>query len=761
MTKRVNRRDFFRHSGKGAAVAGVAVASTDLLGLGAEAARAAPRTARRNKRKIVEIPSICEMCFWRCGILGQVEDGKLVGLRGNPDHPMSKGHLCARGNAGYLVHTDPDRLTHPLIRTGERGEGKFRRASWDEALDLVATKMLKIRKEYGPSAMAMAPHGMSAFFMKSVLKHFSTPTFSVASYGQCRGPRISAFKHTFGMDVGSPERLDFEHTKMIVLLGSHIGENVHTSQVHEFADALDRGAELAVVDPRFSVAASKADFYLPIKPGTDTALLLAWIHVLLEEGLYDEAYLKLHATGLDELKAHVKQHTPAWAARITGLPERDIRLVARRMAHASPAVVVHPGRHVTWYGTDHQRQRAIAIVIALLGSWGRRGGTFLPSRVKIGSCECPPQITPDDHFPIPGGKYPLAEDGLPAQLLIDAMITGKPRPVKGLMIYGQNVIKSWPRPEKTRKALRAVDFVVAVDIMPTEPVLYADVVLPEAAYLERYDVPLKVGSAKTPFVALRQPIVAPRGEARGGFEIARDLALRLGEDACLPCPNIELVLDRAFLPLGVDLETMKGRGIHRVKAGSPYLTEGRPARFYTKSGKIELYSEALKEHGVDPMPRWEPTEEPPKGSYRLLNGRSPAHTFGRTQNNPLLLEIDPVNVLWINDVEAKKLGIKDGDEVELLDSNGKSAGTLPAKVTPGIRADCVYTVHGFGSRSHLTKLAHNRGVSDTELMVRCIPDKDTGATGMRVSWVTVRKARKKRNWPNPLASIRPTRGRRS
>jgi len=196
MTKRVNRRDFFRHSGKGAAVAGVAVASTDLLGLGAEAARAAPRTARRNKRKIVEIPSICEMCFWRCGILGQVEDGKLVGLRGNPDHPMSKGHLCARGNAGYLVHTDPDRLTHPLIRTGERGEGKFRRASWDEALDLVATKMLKIRKEYGPSAMAMAPHGMSAFFMKSVLKHFSTPTFSVASYGQCRALRSAWISST-------------------------------------------------------------------------------------------------------------------------------------------------------------------------------------------------------------------------------------------------------------------------------------------------------------------------------------------------------------------------------------------------------------------------------------------------------------------------------------------------------------------------------------------------------------------------------------
>ncbi len=759
MSKRISRRDFFRRSGKGAAAAGAVAASTDLLGLTAEVARADRMKARQQGGRVEEIPSLCEMCFWRCGILGQVKDGELIGLRGNPEHPLSRGHLCARGNAGYLVHSDPDRLTHPLIRTGKRGEGEFRRASWDEALDLVASNMLKIRKEHGPSAMAMAPHGMSAFFMKSVLKHFSTPTFSVASFGQCRGPRIAAFKHTFGMDVGSPERLDFERTKMIVLLGSHIGENVHTSQVHAFADALDRRAELAVADPRFSVAASKADHYLPIKPGTDTALLLAWIHVLLEEDLYDRAYIAQNATGLSELRAHVKSCTPAWAARITELPEAQIRLVPRRMARAMPAVVIHPGRHVTWYGNDQQRQRAIAILMALLGAWGRPGGVFLPSRVKLGPCECPPQITPDDHFPIPGGRYPLAEDCLPAQVLLEAILTGKPRPVKGMMIYGQNVIKSWPQPERTRRALLALDFVVAVDILPTEPVLFADVVLPEAAYVERYDAPLKVGSAKTPFVALRQPLVAPPGEARGPFEIARGLALRLGEDACLPCPNVELVLERALLPLGVDLETMRARGVHRVKPGAPYLAEGRPGRFYTKTGKIELFSESLKELGVDPVPRWEPTPDPPRGSYRLLYGRSPVHSFGRSQNNPLLCEIDPVNRLWINDQEAARLGIRDGDEVEIFDSAGKSAGSIPAKVTPGIRSDCVYTVHGFGSRSRLLHRAHDRGVSDTELMLRSVPDKDTGATGMRVSWVTLRKVAPRRRWPRPLASRRPTRGR--
>jgi len=767
-TRGLSRRDFFKRSAQGAAAAGVLASGGGSYGVGGGPAHAGPvatappdgvyRHARRGTERVREIPSICEQCFWRCGILGQVKDGELVGLRGNPDHPLSRGHLCARGNAGLKVHTDPDRLTHPLIRTGKRGEGRFRRASWDEALDLVATKMLRIRKDHGPSAMAMAPHGMSAFFMKSLLKHYSTPTFSVASYGQCRGPRITAYKHTFGMDVGSPERLDFEHTELIVLLGSHIGENVHTSQVHEFADALDRGAELVVVDPRFSVAASKAHQYLPIKPGTDTALVLAWIHVVLEEKLYDADYLARHAQGLEELEAHVTRYTPEWAARITELPAAAIREAARRMGRARPAVVLHPGRHVTWYGTDHQRQRAIAILTALLGSWGRKGGVFLPSRVPLGRCECPPQIQPTDHFPMPDGEYPLAEEGLPAQVLLEAMLTGKPRPVKGLMIYGQNVIKSWPKPDRTRKALQALDLVVTVDILPTEPTLWSDVVLPEASYLERYDVPHKVSSAKTPFVALRQPLAKPPGEARQPFDIARELGLKLGERGCFPCPNVELVLERALRPLGVSLPEMQTRGIQPWNPSAVYLPEKRPVRFYTSSGKIDLYSEELKKHGVDPLPRYEPPTEVPDGSFRLLYGRSPAHSFGRTQNNSLLVEIDPVNRLWINHRVARRLKISDGDPVELIDGKDRVSPPLPAKVTPGIRADCVYLVHGFGSRSHLLRRAYRRGVSDTELMVRCVPDPDTGATGMRVSFVRVRRARKPaRSYPPPLASQRPRR----
>jgi thiosulfate reductase/polysulfide reductase chain A len=758
MSDAISRRQFFTRTTRGAAVTGLAAAGAGAALLGEPEAQAEPRPARRDGQRIVEIPSLCEMCFWRCGILGQVANGKLIGVRGNPGHPQSRGKLCARGNAGWLVHTDPDRLTHPLIRTGVRGEGKFRRASWDEALDYVATRMIDIRERHGAAAMALAPHGQSAGFMKSVIGYYGSPTFSISSYGQCRGPRVSAFKATFGMDVGSPERLDFEQTRLIVLIGSHLGENVHTSQVHEFADALDRGAELVVVDPRFSVAASKATEYLPIKPGTDTALLLAWMHVIITERLYDADYVARHTTGIAELTEHVKDLTPEWAARLTELPVEQIRATARMMGRARPAVIVHPGRHVTWYGDDFQRERAIGILMALLGSWARPGGTFLPSPVRLGACECPPRITKSEEFPIPGGEHPLAEDGLPAQLIVEAMLTGKPRPVRGLMIYGQNVIQSWPQPERTREALRRLDLVVTVDILPTEPVLFSDVVLPEASYLERHDSPVVVGSAKQPFVAVRQPIVPPPGEAQGPFWIARELAQRLGETGCLQCPDVESTLDRALRPLGTDLASLRHTGVHPVQAVPLYLDPAAPHRFPTPTGKIEIHSAHLAGKQVDPLPRFKANPEPPAGTFRLLYGRSPAHSFGRTQNNPLLCEIDPVNRLWINDAVAARLGIADGDAVELLGADGKPSLPLPAKVTPGIRPDCVYMVHGFGSRSRFLRLAYQRGASDTDLMVGFTADPETGSTGMRGTFVGVRPAARKRRWPNPLASLRPRRG---
>ena len=245
------------------------------------------RTARVGQEVVEAIPSLCDLCFWRCGILAKVKDGHLLRVAGNPDHPRSRGRLCARGAAGRHTIEDHNRLTYPLLRTGQRGEGKWKRISWDAALDLWAAKTSDTIAKHGAGSIGLFSHGLSSRFLNSFMQHLGAPNRTAPSFGQCRGPRDVGFQLTFGDGPGSPARHDMARSRMIVLFGSHIGENVQTGQVAEFSEALGNGARLVVADPRMSVAASKAHRWLQIRPGTDTALLLAWINLLLAEDRYD------------------------------------------------------------------------------------------------------------------------------------------------------------------------------------------------------------------------------------------------------------------------------------------------------------------------------------------------------------------------------------------------------------------------------------------------------------------------------------------
>ena len=290
MSDRVSRRRFLG-----------TVAATGAGAAAAATAKAAPvrPPGRHGQERVQKVATHCEMCFWRCGVIADVSaDGRVVRLEGNPDHPLTKGRLCARGNAGTSLLYDPDRLKYPMLRTGKRGEGQFKRITWDEALDFLADKLKTIKEQHGPEAVGFFPHGIGARFMGTLLKAYGTPNSVEPSFAQCRGPRDVGYTLTFGRPLGSPEPLDLEEAKLVVLIGSHLGENVFTSQITQFATGLSRGAKLIAVDPRFSTAASKADWWLPIRPGTDIALLLAWMNVLIAEGLYDKEYVDTHAHGL-------------------------------------------------------------------------------------------------------------------------------------------------------------------------------------------------------------------------------------------------------------------------------------------------------------------------------------------------------------------------------------------------------------------------------------------------------------------------------
>ncbi len=735
MARSVSRRRFL---GSVAVTGGAAAAAST-----AHAKPARP-PGRHGAEPVEKVATLCEMCFWRCGVIADVsQDGRVLRLEGNPDHPLTKGRLCARGNAGTGLLYDPDRLKYPMRRTGKRGEGKFERISWDEALGLLADKLKTIREQHGPEAVAFFPHGIGSRFMATLLKAYGTPNSAEPSFAQCRGPRDVGYMLTFGRALGSPEPLDLEEAKLVVLIGSHLGENVFTSQITQFAAGLSRGARLIAVDPRFSTAASKADWWLPIKPGTDIALLLAWMNVLIAEGLYDKTYVDAYAHGFEELAAHVREFTPEWAEILTTLPAEQIRETARAMGEAKPAVVVHPGRHVTWYGDDTQRARAMAILTALLGSYGRRGGLFLPTPVPRGDFELPdfPE-SEKGRADGAGERYPLASEEMGVTNgLVEATRTGKPYPIKAWIVYAQNVLESIPQPQQTLEAIEKLDFLCVVDVLPVDQVAYADLVLPEATYLERYDPPLIVNSVKTPFVSLRQPVIEPLHESKPGWWIAKELARRLGLEAFFPWQTPDEHLATIVEPMTINALELRNKGAVAF-AGRPYLedrTEDDDPLFGTDSGKIELYSQALKDLGADPLPRYTPPDEPPSGHFRLIYGRAPMHSFARTQNNATLHGLMPENDVWLHTTPAREMGLRDGDRVRLHNEDGVVSLPLRVRVTEGIRDDCAYMVHGFGQRSKSLRRARDRGASDTQLMTRVKVDPLMGGTGMRVTFVRLVK----------------------
>jgi thiosulfate reductase/polysulfide reductase chain A len=596
--------------------------------------------------------------------------------------------------------------------------------------------MKQIAAAHGPEAMALFSHGIGGTFLKHTLKAYGTPNMAAPSFAQCRGPRDVGFRLTFGDDVGSPERTDIANTDCLVLIGSHLGENMHNTQVQEFATAVGRGASIIVVDPRFSVAASKAKFYLPIKPGTDLALLLAWMHVIVTEKLYDADYVAKHGFGFEQFAASLTSYTPEWAFPETGIDPDTIRATAREMARHHPATLVHPGRHVNWNGDDAQRSRAIALLNALLGSWGRKGGFYQPSSMDVPAYPYPPYPKSGrSKLDNPDHKHPFAHEALTTGIR-DATITGKPYPIKGWLVYATNLLHALPNEAETIKAIQQLDLMVVVDVIPSETAGWADVVLPESTYLERFD-DLNPEYFRQPFLGLRQPVVDSPHDQKPNWWIAKKLAEKLGLGAYYPWQDIEEYLAHRVTAAGLSYPELKQKGIILGQRQPLYFDEGAPAEFDTPSGQIEFYSLQLEKAGFDPVPRYTPPAAGPAGSFRLLFGRAPMHSFSRTQSNRLLSGLMSENTVWLNHTAATRLGLKTDDYVRLRNQDGVLSNRIKVKATERIRPDCVYMVHGFGHTSRGLRHAYGKGASDAQLVTRYQTDPLMGGTGMNVNFVTL------------------------
>jgi thiosulfate reductase/polysulfide reductase chain A len=724
----ISRRKFLK-------ISGYTVGAAAALSTMGPVLKGAKKINKNKVKGIQKIPTFCDICFWKCGSIAYVRDGELWKIEGHPEDPLSKGRLCPRGTGGIGACSDPDRLRSPLIRTKARGKEEWKEVTWDEAFDYIAEKMNKIKANYGPESVALFAHGIGGNFIKHTINAWGSQNFAAPSFAQCRGPRDVGFELTYGDSIGSPERTDIENSKCLVLIGSHLGENMHNSQVQEFAEAVEKDAVIIVVDPRFSVAASKAKYYLPIKPGTDIALLLAWMNVIVKEKLYDVDYVTKYGFGFEQFAAEINQYTPEWAYPETGIDPDLIRITAREMSKNKPATLIHPGRHTSWYGDDAQRSRAVALLNALMGSWGRKGGFFFPTKYSVPPYPYPAYPEPKrQKLDNPDNKYPFASEEITTGIR-NATISGKPYPIKGWFVYATNLINALPNQDETIKAIQNLDLLVVVDVIPSEIAGWADVVLPESVYLERYD-DLHSSPFKEQFLDIRQPVVESPNDQKPNWWIAKKLADKLGVGNYFPWKNIEEYLDFRLQKIGTNLETLKKKGVIHGKKVPIYFEEGIEPKFNTPSGKIEFFSPQLQAAGFDPVPKYKKPDAPPPGYFRLLFGRSPVHSFSRTQSNRILMDMMDENEIWVNNDIAKQYGLKNAQHIKLKNQDGVVSNKIKVKVTERIRTDCVYMVHGFGHNSRMLKGAYGKGASDSQLITKYVNDPIMGGTGMNVNFVT-------------------------
>lgn len=682
------------------------------------------------------IPSYCDVCFMTCGINVTVKNGKAIKIEGNPHHPISRGKLCPRGTGGLGQLYDPDRLKTPLIRTTQSGSQSFKSVSWDEAFQYIAKKMNRIRRNYGPEALALLKHCKGSAPFVELWHAMGSKTEGHASYAQCRGARDLGFKLTFGGNPGGIERIGLDKAKVVAFIGAHLGENMHNVTVQDYTTGLRNGAQNIVVDPRFSTTASKAKYWLPIKPGTDIALLLAWIHVLINENLYDKDYVQNNTIGFEQLAEHVKDKTPEWAAEQTSLTAKEIRATAVELGKAIPHALLFPGRRYAWYGNDTQRARAVAIVNALLGAWGNESGFYLGDKFKI------PKYPIDVKHHGKGkaafnykDKYPLGTS-TPLQDIIRASIPGNydkeksEALIRGWVVYSTNLMTSVPDPQLIRKAIEHLDLLVVVDTLPSEITGFADVILPDTTYLERHDV-LNSPPWKEPFVSIRQPAVEPLHDSKPSWWIAQQLANYLYLEEFFPYNHYKDVIEYQLNQLGSSIEDINANhGVLKKPYAEPEL------KFKTPSKKIELYSQRLADLGHDPMPEHHKQKLPPESYFRLLYGRAPQHTFTKTTNNPMLLELYPENEVWVNVATGEEFNLKDKEYVMLENQDGVRSNDIRVRLTKRIRKDCVFLVHGFGRSDRRLKKGFAKGADDNSLLTDYVTDPIMGSTGSQVNFVT-------------------------
>jgi len=627
----------------------------------------------------------CRLCLVRCGMIVETDNGDVISVKGDKEHPLSQGFLCVKGKASIEMRNSPKRVIYPQKRVGERGSGGWERVSWDDALDDIAARLNALIREYGPRSIAVQALPPKEYFCYDVfLEAIGSPTFFKHDSHQCFTPQLIADTLTYGNLITYPGFRSLEGTDVVMVWGVNLAET-NGSKHERIRDAQRQGAKTIVVDPRRTRAAREADLWLRIRPGSDGALALGLLHIMIDAGWYNRSFIDQWTIGFDQLAERVKAYPPERVAAITWIPEEDIIAAARMFGEAENAAF-YTFIGATMAGNSIATLRLMGFIPAIKGRIDRKGNNrfFLSNNIRMPSYYAPgtqdeaaverlrDQLSADK-FPLLAGPDALTAPYPHPRQVVDAMITGQPYPVRALWT-SCNPLVGLEDTTTVHQALTGLDLLVVMDMFESPTAHIADYILPMTTHLE--------SDAITEYTAInmvsaRQQAVKPRGEARDEGDVVLDVLRRMGYGDKAPAQTYREMLDYRLEPLGIDFDAFKAMGTHvRKNSDLKYATgKQRPDGqngFNTPSGRIEFTSKTLEAHGYDPLPDF---VEPPLSPYSepAIAQEYPLILISGTRSieyySTLGIEIDtlrkrrPYPLLEMAPETAAQYGLEDGEWV--------------------------------------------------------------------------------------------------
>ncbi len=650
------------------------------------------------------LKSVCRSCHGGCGTLLHVTDGRLTKVAGDRESPLNKGRLCPIGTSTLDLVYHPDRLKYPLRRTGARGEGKWERISWDEALGEIAERLQTIKRECGPEAIAMGT-GTGRHHIRWVSRFghaLGTPNWCEPGFAQCFHPRVNTTLLTFG-DFPVCDFTGGTPPQCIVYWGHNpVNSGPDGETRFNALDALESHAKVIVIDPRRTRLARQADLWLQLRPGTDGALALAMLHTIIEERLHDAAFVAEWTHGFEALAERVRSCSPEWAAPITWVPAELIRAAARLYARTKPSMMEW-GCAIEHTPNCIQTVRAISLLPALTGNvdvpggwvFGMKGLGRFPSLIENLSPEMSAKRLGADRFKMLGGEgADLPAAHIPT--LLRAMREGVPYPVKAFLVFGNNTLTTFGNAKQAHEALLKLDLLVVADLFMTPTAELADIVLPAASWPELNQLAGLPTIAANVVLAQRKAVQI--GECKADEEIFIELARKMNLPLCTE-PLDEVLESQLASGCGISLSELRKKGFHKLEFRyRKYLDGG----FKTPTGKIELYATRLEAMGYDPLPHYHEPPESPVATPELAKdfplvlttgARIPFFFNSEHRQIKNLRKAHPDPIVEIHPDTAKPFGIKSGDWVWIETRRGKIRQR--ARVTDEIDARVVHVEHGW------------------------------------------------------------------